>query len=1126
MKKKMTNNKRLVIALMVLLAGLMPVCGAEIHDAAIDGNLAEVKSLLAENPQLVNAKDDQKSSTPLHKAAANNHKDIVELLIATGAQVNAKDKLGSTALHWAAYNGHKDIVDLLIAGGAQVSAKTTKRNQTPLCWATCRGHKEIVELLIAKGAEVNTKDRWEQTPLHRAAEKNRKDVLEVLIANQARLNAKDKWGNTALHVAAYYGHKDIVEVLIADGADVNDKSKTGWTPLRMALHMEHQEIAELLRKHVDKEGYEPSPTLVGELGEPARLSFEGVKTFTPKKIRNGLMVNPDFLLASHSAAPFSRYLEAVQKNVQTGYKHNGFPQVRVTTTFDKSTGKIVVDVNEADRYMCGDIKVIGAKTLPVERFIHRLTRPWPPLESADILPKFQDQKSKDDFFAKERSSPGSFTYVDATGKQFERQEPIWQKNKPASFSDYSLKLLNEQVRMVLSEFGYFFPALEVKVITEPNNATAQLLVQILDEGPKGTIGVIEVTKSGKNTREEILKYLELEVGMEISRDLITKTEYLLWRSARFLDYKVAPALIDPRAPKLRVKIDLTEYEPAPPLFKDKDFSPVEKTLLKLQDFLSNLPSGQEDAVISFHSKEFGSLLQMIVSPQKGVLFVAKNTEPAAKQTILGAALLAPQKLALFSPSRQRKLIGPATPGQIEVCLSVLPNPNPKDEKLFGFYPAVGYHSKESDQPFRLNIRLAPVAFIYTAHISDTSYSSDKEVVTVTGERFQLKVDAESGKLIELVLSKAEKLKVRFVIEKGAFDQVVKQIEEAAVGCQNEFKPQEPLSSTVKYLAEEQILHRLFMLSSLCEKASPEQLARASTVLAKILEKRPLAPLEGLILKGPAEGGEDFTLPQGSPQTSGASLQRLLTKFSAVIFKWCNDLFPQRSWPWTIAREAVFVFGGMGRYTTMELQRIYESKETGPIGCLATGNLLNIIKWPQWPHARAFADRGLERLSAGDFRNDWRLLIEGESVLAQCLVRTAEAFRDLDDEDIEALVLLLPPERATFVRNSVRLLREGKGKPVGEVLRPALDEYWEKVLKKRVEAALRKLAIKASRRRPPIQAANRDYKKLISNFACVALKAEDADVLATDNDGQTPLYMVSGVGRENVTDLLRRHGCVK
>lgn len=1124
MKKKIANNKSLIITLMFLFAGLMPVCGAEIHDAAIDGNLAEVKSLLTENPQLVNAKDGQNSSsTPLHMAAANNHKDIVELLITVGAQVNAKDKLGSTPLHWAAYNGHKDIVDLLIANKAQVSAKTAKRDQTPLCWATCRGHKEIVELLIAKGAEVNTKDGWEQTPLHRAAEKNRKDVLEVLIANRARLNAKDRWGNTALHVAAYYGHKDIVEVLIASGADVNDKTKTGWTPLRMALHSGHQETAELLQK------YEPSPTLVGELGEPARLSFEGIKTFTPKKIRDGLMVNPDFLLASHPAAPFSRYLEAVQKNVQIGYKHNGFPEVRVTTTFDKSAGKIAVKVVEGPRYICGDVRVTGLKTLSTEPFIRRLTRPRPPPESADILPKFQDQKSKDDFFAKARSSLEVFRYVNSAG-EIVRQKPIWQKGEPASFSDYSLKLLNEQVKAVLSEFGYFFPALEVKVIPEPNNATAQLLVQILDEGPKGTIGVIEVTGNVKNTREEILKYLGLEVGMEISRDLITKTEYLLWRSARFLDYKVTPGRIDPRTPKLKLSIYLTEYEPAPSLFKDKDFSPAEKTLLKLADFLSGWPSGQDDLVISGHSKVYGTdMLQAVISPQKGMLFMVKETDPAFQGPVRAAAVFSPDKVALFSPPRQRKLVFPRGPGYMEACLFLLPNRDPesKFEKPFRIGLTGGVQSEKSRQPWRVYARIAPVASVDMAHRGDITYSSDKEILEINGKGYQLKVDSESGKPIELVLSKNEKKgEVRVIMKEGAFDQVMNQIEKATAQCRNEFKPQEPFSSTLAYLAEEQVLQKLFVQSSSSRKVTPEQLASAATVLARILEKRPLAPLEGLILKGPAEGGEDFTLPQDSPQTSGASLQRLLTKFSAIVFKWCNDLFPQRSWPWTIAREAVFVFGGVGRYTTTELQRIYESKETGPIGCLATGNLLNVIKWPQWPHARAFADRGLERLSADDFRNDWRLLIEGESVLAQCLVRTAEAFRDLDDEDIEALVLLLPPERATFVRNSVRLLREEKGKPVGEVLRPALDEYWEKVLKKRVEAALRKLAIKTSRRRPPIQAANRDYKKLISNLACVALKAEDADVLAADNDGQTPLYTVSGVGRENVTDLLRRHGAVE
>ena len=39
--------------------------------------------------------------TPLHSATANDHKEIVELLIAEGADVNAKDNKGRTPLDWA-----------------------------------------------------------------------------------------------------------------------------------------------------------------------------------------------------------------------------------------------------------------------------------------------------------------------------------------------------------------------------------------------------------------------------------------------------------------------------------------------------------------------------------------------------------------------------------------------------------------------------------------------------------------------------------------------------------------------------------------------------------------------------------------------------------------------------------------------------------------------------------------------------------------------------------------------------------------------------------------------------------------------------------------------------------------
>jgi ankyrin repeat protein len=67
-------------------------------------------------------------------------------------------------LHYAAYGGHKEIAELLIAEGADVNAKD-EDGVTPLHEAAFGGYKEIAELLIAKGADVNAKNNGGETPL-------------------------------------------------------------------------------------------------------------------------------------------------------------------------------------------------------------------------------------------------------------------------------------------------------------------------------------------------------------------------------------------------------------------------------------------------------------------------------------------------------------------------------------------------------------------------------------------------------------------------------------------------------------------------------------------------------------------------------------------------------------------------------------------------------------------------------------------------------------------------------------------------------------------------------------------------------------------------------------------------
>ena len=95
----------------------------------------------------MNAKRDD-GETPLHRAAVKGHKEVVELLIAKGADVNAKDNLGT--LRYAASGGRKEVVEVLIAAGTDVNAKD-RHGKTPLDHAIRRKRTEAIDLLRKHG---------------------------------------------------------------------------------------------------------------------------------------------------------------------------------------------------------------------------------------------------------------------------------------------------------------------------------------------------------------------------------------------------------------------------------------------------------------------------------------------------------------------------------------------------------------------------------------------------------------------------------------------------------------------------------------------------------------------------------------------------------------------------------------------------------------------------------------------------------------------------------------------------------------------------------------------------------------------------------------------------------------
>jgi len=114
----MTNRKILIGVLGILFLVVMPLCAEEIHDAALNGDINKVKSLLAKNPKLIKAKDNE-GMTPLHMAAAAGQKEVAELLIAKGADVNAKSNDGVTPLQMAVAWGQKEVAEFLKSHGGK-----------------------------------------------------------------------------------------------------------------------------------------------------------------------------------------------------------------------------------------------------------------------------------------------------------------------------------------------------------------------------------------------------------------------------------------------------------------------------------------------------------------------------------------------------------------------------------------------------------------------------------------------------------------------------------------------------------------------------------------------------------------------------------------------------------------------------------------------------------------------------------------------------------------------------------------------------------------------------------------------------------------------------------------------
>ena len=250
-------------------------------------------------------------TTPLFFARSP---EMAKLLIAKGANVNAKNKNGITPLHTAR---SKEIAQILLAVGAKINIKEDNARNgkgTPLLHNAAKiGFKELVQQLLNNGANIVIRDSKKRTPLHYAATK------EIAAWLMLDINARDEYGNTPLHLAVQDNRPEIVSFLIANGAKINVKNNENTplyetnrkthrkthrkTPLDIAVDLKLQDtVALLISKHPD----------VNSEDEDGRSLLHIAVTFKLKDLAKKLIAKGAFVNAKNNLLQTPLHLAAAQ----------------------------------------------------------------------------------------------------------------------------------------------------------------------------------------------------------------------------------------------------------------------------------------------------------------------------------------------------------------------------------------------------------------------------------------------------------------------------------------------------------------------------------------------------------------------------------------------------------------------------------------------------------------------------------------------------------------------------------------------------------------------------------------------------------------------------------------------
>lgn len=743
---------------------------------------------------------------------------------------------------------------------------------------------------------------------------------------------------------------------------------------------------------------------VGLFGDPHALIFHGNQTFTAATLVDGLTGNAEFLLASHPAAPREAYPHELARLLTLGYRKAGFPSPEVNVRLDQQRGQVHVTIEEGPRYTSGEIRLEGDDlTIPLDKLREHLTTKQP-------------EENPDE------------------GEEPDLESPVWRPGKPAPFAeDYSGKLATK-VERALGDLGYSFAKFEVEVAPDEATQTGVLVIRVRDEGPPGRLGEIVVTGTQKNTPAEVIDYLGLEPGMAFNRARKVQVERDLWRCGRFLASKVTLHPPGRRERSARLEIELKDLSAAPPL--NEPLGEKEAALLRLAVWLNAMDQHDGEWLLTGRNEQTG---------REWLRFAFSNSETAAMfdspewnvYPRLHYGLSARSgSVFLFALDGGMRLRLPAEHLQVIFKLKLKPSVKEEDrgEKAILMAGLGWKHGLDYRTAFTPQLKIEPVCALALAHREHAEVTIRDGVATVAENHLRFKFEAATGKLIELVIS-GEPVHLALRSQPGAVEQTRKQLLAAAPN-ERRFDPDHPLSGLLAFFVES-------WLQGEQDEAGP-----AARLAGKLL-----AAIERLDIFHEDEDEGWFHIPR--PAKGSARAPKTFAQRAAwLTVPWANSLFAYNSWPWTLARESVFVVCKRSRYTNRELSRLYGEDRMGPLGYWATARLTRFVS-PKL--AKLFAAAGLKRLNMESFHRDAVLIVENDRLLGDVAREAARLLGELEEDELALLARGRPAAFGAALRACAATARRSRDQTDREQVRRVLDTLWKSYLREAAERDLSRLA---------------------------------------------------------------------